>query len=257
MNLNPVIRLACRQVINNVAVGCSIGIWYAMPVHPMSTSAAIHANDTWLQSLRTQPLLRHANNVVHSNNNGLMVDRGVDADTGLADFSSDFNYDPKVNGVLIGATFEGVLAYKNYGVGVWIRGSILTVNNPVLIDNAIGAFMRTGASILLGATLEGQSPNLDPLSTAFDWSTLPVARPQYRVALQLYDFGMQLVKNSVARHFDDPSSRVLITEDRFGTFDSDFHAITRHCSWHRDHGAIDASGPRHCVVYFSSYHRTA
>ena len=174
------------QVINNAAVGCTNGIWYAMPIHPMSVSATIHANDTWLQSLRTQPLLQHANNVVHSNANGLLVDNGVDASTGLV--VEGFSYDPQINGVLIGATFEGVLAYKNYRFGVWIRGTLF----------------------------EGMSANVDPPSVPSDWWPLQTLQPQYRFALELYDFGMQLVKNSTALHFDDPQSRVLMKEDRGG-----------------------------------------
>ena len=180
----------------------------------MSVSATIHANDTWLQSLRTQPLLQHANNVVHSNANGLLVDNGVDASTGLV--VEGFSYDPQINGVLIGATFEGVLAYKNYRFGVWIRGTLLVINNPVLIDNAVGAFMRNGPCLLQGALFEGMSANVDPPSVPSDWWPLQTLQPQYRFALELYDFGMQLVKNSTALHFDDPQSRVLMKEDRGG-----------------------------------------
>ena len=202
------------QVTNNAAVGCENGIWYAMPIHPMSASATIHANDTWLQSLRTQPLLRHANNVVHGNQNGLLVDNGVDAATGLSQSSS---YDPQVNGVYIGATFDGLLSYKNYGFGVWARGTYLTVNNPVLIDNHVGAFLPNGPSVVLGGVFEGRSPNVDPPPIEDNWWDMYGRQPQTFVAFELYDFGMQLVKNSVASHYDDPNTRALVMEDEFGT----------------------------------------
>ena len=68
-------RLDCvAQFINNAASGCDNGYWYAFPTSPMGQSAAIHAHDAWLQSLRTQPLLKHANNTAHGCENGVVCD---------------------------------------------------------------------------------------------------------------------------------------------------------------------------------------
>ena len=185
-----------------------------MPDHPMSASATIHANDAWLQSLRTQPLLHHANNVVHSNNNGLFVDDGVNADTGQIE---GFSYDPQANGEYIGATFDGLLSYKNYGFGVWVRGTYLTVNNPVLIDNHVGAFLPGGPSVVLGGVFEGRSPNVDPPASTLSAIELYENQPQTFVAFELYDVGVQLAKNSIASHYDEPAVRALVIEDTFGT----------------------------------------
>ena len=151
---------------NNAAANCHFGIWYAMPNVPMSFSYTIHINDPWLQSLRTQPLLLHANNVVHGCSTGLMIDLGVNNATGVSESSS---YKPTVGNVVVGATFSNVIAYKNHDTGIWARGSKLILENPVLIDNEAGTFTPNGPNLVVNGLYIADSGNVDPWLSEADW----------------------------------------------------------------------------------------
>jgi hypothetical protein len=132
----------------------------------MGQSKDQYAADTRLQKLREMPLIRNANNVVHSCENGLLVDivrvhwyrmrvwrgsdgdctrcmrcsgsQGLDKNTGQ---TQGMSYNPKdASGAFVEAKFENVIAYKNHGFGIWTRGSYHVISNALLMDNRVGTF---------------------------------------------------------------------------------------------------------------------
>lgn len=153
-----------NTVTGNVAAGVDgVGFWYALPEHP--TGLAIERGKTiWP---RRTPLGVFRDNLAHSGDTGLNVDDGPrpDGTTESAYYQPLSNpADGKSAGVR--ASFGGFTAYKQRDHGVWLRGAGLTLGGATLADNGVGATFAANDSVMDGALLVGETPNL---GTPEDW----------------------------------------------------------------------------------------
>ncbi|MGE3615625.1 MAG: G8 domain-containing protein [Gemmatimonadales bacterium] len=140
----------------NVAAGSrGFGFWYALPVSPTGLSVGHPAKP------RATPLREFSDNVAHSNRNtGLNVDHGPRLD-GTVETA---HYAPRQvpgdnSSPIVPASFKNFVGYKSSGRAVWLRGTSLSLDNPVLADNHIGATFASNETMLRDALLVGVSAN--------------------------------------------------------------------------------------------------
>src|SRR5690606_6674947 len=132
---------------DNVAAGSDAnGFWMSPPEHPNGQflGTEISAN-TWP---RRMPIGEFKGNVAHSNYDGFMFDRNINADntfgvTGSSHIALENPADPNSN-VLV-SVFEDLTAYKNRNGGIWGRGEMHLFRDLKLADNAIGFTHASGA----------------------------------------------------------------------------------------------------------------
>jgi hypothetical protein len=103
------------------------GFWLSLPEHPIGAFLDTEAaRNIWP---RRTPLRKFKGNVAHSNYDGFMFDRNINAENvfGLAGPSympRENPADPGSKGVEV--HFEDLTAYKNRNGGVWGRGEMRT-----------------------------------------------------------------------------------------------------------------------------------
>lgn len=159
-----------NTVRNNVAAGSHhTGFWYALPQNP--TGASKSATNDANVFPRRAPLGEFSGNVAHSNQDGLMVDRGPDA-AGQVETAS---YTPKTSPALrnsrgqlenddarnppVVAEFRTFTAYKNRGNAAWLRGEHHKLTGARMADNAIGVTFASSDSTLENSLIVGDSAN--------------------------------------------------------------------------------------------------
>ncbi|EFC48803.1 hypothetical protein NAEGRDRAFT_46431 [Naegleria gruberi] len=142
--------------IGNHAVGGRFPFWFTMPTFPTGLSANRYAAGSI--NPRTAPPKPFENNVGHSSSgNALHID-----DMEKADGSTELaGYYP--SGV-VEALYNGFIAYKNRGYGVWARGGLLRFKNLFLTDNRIAMNSPPGPSIIHDSTFIGESENVGEFS---------------------------------------------------------------------------------------------
>ncbi|MES2700443.1 MAG: G8 domain-containing protein [Pseudomonadota bacterium] len=126
---------------DNVAAGSDqTGFWFALPVHPTGQFEGTPTSaNTWPRRTRVREF---SGNVAHSNFDGLMFDRGPNADGTFSVGGSNYHYpvadgaDP--NGQPLVSHFADFTAYKNRHGAVWGRGEMHLFTNLRVADNAIG-----------------------------------------------------------------------------------------------------------------------
>jgi cell migration-inducing and hyaluronan-binding protein len=135
-----------NSFIDNVAAGSDEnGFWLSMPEHPQGAFKDSDVSKTiWP---RLTPFRAFRGNVSHSNFDGFMFDRNINADNTFDASFSAFTplanpADP--NSAMLETHFENLTSYKNRNGGVWTRGELLIFSNAKLADNAIGMTNSTG-----------------------------------------------------------------------------------------------------------------
>src|SRR5690606_38069636 len=135
-----------NNYIDNVAAGSDAnGFWLSLPEHPNGQFLDTEiSKNTWPR--RTQ-LGTFKGNVAHSNYDGFMFDRNINADntfgvTGNMHIPRADPADP--NSPMLDTLFENLTAYKNRNGGFWARGEMNTIKNYKSADNAIGYTHASG-----------------------------------------------------------------------------------------------------------------
>ncbi|XP_019627189.1 PREDICTED: cell migration-inducing and hyaluronan-binding protein-like [Branchiostoma belcheri] len=158
-----------NDLLNNAAAGSPVnGIWFIFHREPTGPSAGALPRFQAEQS----PLGRFYNNRVHSNGRaGLMLDGGVKTTQATANSPNEFlslggaRYKPHQNADLsqprVPAMIEGLIAFKNWIWGSWIRGGDIWFDKCAFADNSIGLTMAS----------EGAFPN-DEGSTQRIWNSI-------------------------------------------------------------------------------------
>jgi hypothetical protein len=131
---------------DNVAAGSDEnGFWMSLPEHPNGQFLGTEiSQNTWP---RNMPLREFKGNVAHSNFDGFMFDRNINANntfgvTGNMHISRENPADPR--SPIVEQVFEDLTAYKNRNGGFWGRGEVRTIRNYRSADNAIGYTQASG-----------------------------------------------------------------------------------------------------------------
>jgi cell migration-inducing and hyaluronan-binding protein len=137
-----------NDYIDNVAAGSdSIGFWFSLPEHPNGAFLGTEISAEHLATSHAAGEFR--GNVAHSNFDGLMFDRNINADntfgvTGSSHIARENPADP--NSRSIESVIEDFTAYKNRNGGIWGRGEMKVYRNLKLADNAIGFTHASGSA---------------------------------------------------------------------------------------------------------------
>src|SRR5512139_2640262 len=131
---------------DNVAAGSDAnGFWMSLPEHP---NGAFEGSDqskaTWPRSMRMREF---KGNVAHSNYDGFMFDRNINANntfgvTGNMHIARENPAD--IRSRIVETVFEDMTAYKNRNGGFWGRGEMRTIRNYKAADNGIGYTQASG-----------------------------------------------------------------------------------------------------------------
>lgn len=188
-----------NTVEHNVVAGFTHGIWYSLPERPIGASASKYAADaiTWP---RQTPIRSCKHNVVHSNLNGLFVDLGPNADTGVAEVTQFLPRDPPRSAgffpisLVLPSRIIGTLAWKNARHGIWTRGYKHIVSDSILVDNLNGVDLVGGFNVLRDSTVYAETANVGHITTPAETAAgRSLARPhcEYcsKIAVEWYDFG--------------------------------------------------------------------
>ncbi|HHX83285.1 MAG TPA: transmembrane domain-containing protein, partial [Pseudomonadaceae bacterium] len=206
---------------NNVAAGSDqIGFWMAFPEHPTGQfeGTEISAN-TWPR--RTQ-IREFSGNVAHSNFDGLMLDRGPNAE---GRFNAGGNphmafSDPANATGPLDSYITDFTAYKSRNGGIWARGEQHVFSNLKLADNAIGythAYPgiepQGGAytSKVVDSLFVGESDNIGnpttPEEIAYGRSLPHPELPDYPIrGYEYYDF-LHFVEDTTFVNYEDNDTR--------------------------------------------------
>jgi cell migration-inducing and hyaluronan-binding protein len=203
--------------VDNVAAGSDQnGFWLSLPEHPNGQFLGTEiSKNTWPR----RTLIREfRNNTAHSNFDGFMFDRHINADNtfGLAGPS----YLPKENPAdpnskSLDTPFENLVTYKNRNGGFWGRGELFVVRNLKTADNAIGFTMSSGAfgreaftSLVVDSLFVGETENIGnpvtPEEKAYGRS-LPKRRiPDFPIhGYQYYDYRVDVANTTFVNYQDN------------------------------------------------------
>src|SRR6187399_201882 len=132
---------------DNVAAGSDQnGFWMSLPEHPNGKFEGTEiAAKTWP---RRTPFREFKGNVAHSNYDGFMFDRNINANntfsvTGSSHTGLENPADP--NSKVLESVFENLTTYKNRNGGMWGRGEMHVFRNVKFADNAMGYTHASGA----------------------------------------------------------------------------------------------------------------
>jgi len=206
--------------IDNVAAGSDAnGFWLSLPEHPIGQFLGTEiARNIWP---RRTPLREFRGNVAHSNFDGFMFDRNINAENvfGLAGPSympKDNPADP--NSKSVEAHFENLTAYKNRNGGVWGRGEMHVFRNLKAADNAIGFTHSSGSfgddlftSLVVDSLFVGETENIGnpvtPEEKAYGRSLPKRLIPDYPIhGYEYYDYRHDVV-NTTFVNFQDNEQR--------------------------------------------------
>lgn len=204
----------------NVAAGSDqSGFWMSLPEHP---NGAFQDSDiskaTWP---RRTKIREFRDNVAHSNFDGFMFDRNINADNtfGLAGNT----YGPKENPAdpnskSLETHFENLVTYKNRNGGFWGRGELFVVRNLKTADNAVGFTMSSGAfgreaftSLVIDSLFVGETENIGnpvtPEEKTYGRSLPKRLIPDFPIhGYQYYDYRVD-VANTTFMNYQDNKQR--------------------------------------------------
>ncbi|MGH8226430.1 MAG: G8 domain-containing protein [Steroidobacteraceae bacterium] len=204
--------------IDNVAAGSeSTGFWIALPVHPMGPFEGTDVgNATWPRRMR---LGEFKGNVAHSNFDGLIMDRGPQADGHFRVGGHIAHANPAdPNSPVVETVIEDFTAYKNRNSGMWERGEEDLGKNLKLADNGIGFTHAAGGfghyaftSRVVDSRFVGETANIGnprtPAEIAYGRSLPEPALPDFPIrGYEFYDYLDQL-DNDTFVNFEDNATR--------------------------------------------------
>jgi cell migration-inducing and hyaluronan-binding protein len=205
---------------DNVAAGSdSNGFWMSLPEHPNGKFEGTEISaKTWP---RRTPFREFKGNVAHSNYDGFMFDRNINANntfgvTGNAHMPKENPADPASK--TVETVFENLTAYKNRNGGIWGRGEMHTFRNVKLADNAMGYTHASGSagrdlftskvvdSLFVGETENIGNPGTDG-EKAYGRSLPKPQMPDFPIrGYEYYDYRHD-VENVTFRNYEDNATR--------------------------------------------------
>jgi hypothetical protein len=209
-----------NDFIDNVAAGSDEnGFWMSLPEHPNGQFLDTEiSKNTWPRRTK-QGVFR--GNVAHSNFDGFMFDRNINADntfglTGNSHMPKEDPTDP--NSPTVESVYENLIAYKNRNGGIWGRGEMHTFRNYKSADNAIGFTHAAGnagrdpfSSLVVDSLFVGETDNIGnpetPEEKAIGRSVPKRTIPDFPVrGYEYYDYRDDVV-NTTFVNFQDNSLR--------------------------------------------------
>jgi len=204
---------------DNVAAGSdSNGFWMSLPEHP---NGAFEGTDQSKAAWPRRTKFREfKGNVAHSNYDGFMFDRNINANntfgvTGSSHTGLENPADPNSKAVV--SVFENLTTYKNRNGGVWGRGEAHQFRNVKFADNAIGFTHASGGarfaytsevldSLFVGETENVGNPGTDA-EKAYGRSLPKPMLPDYPIrGYEYYDYRHDVV-NTTFRNYQDNATR--------------------------------------------------
>jgi cell migration-inducing and hyaluronan-binding protein len=205
---------------DNVAAGSDVtGFWLSLPEHPNGQFEGTQISKSiWP---RRTPLREFKGNVAHSNYDGFMFDRNINADntfgvTGNAHMPKENPADP--NSRTLESLFEDLTAYRNRNGGIWGRGEMHVFKNAKLADNAMGFTHATGSlgrdaftSKVVDSLFVGETENIGNPRTegerAYGRSLPKPQMPDFPIrGYEYYDYSQDVV-NVTFRNYQDNATR--------------------------------------------------
>jgi cell migration-inducing and hyaluronan-binding protein len=205
---------------DNVAAGSDAnGFWMSLPEHPNGQFEGTEiAKATWPRRTKFREF---KGNVAHSNYDGFMFDRNINANntftvTGSSQTGLENPADP--NSKVLETVFENLTAYKNRNGAIWGRGEMHVFRNVKLADNAIGYTHASGAfgryaftskvvdSLFVGETENIGNPRTDA-EKAYGRSLPKPEMPDFPIrGYEYYDYRHD-VENVTFRNYQDNATR--------------------------------------------------
>jgi hypothetical protein len=206
-----------NSFVGNVAAGSDqIGFWMSLPEHPNGQFLNTEiSRNTWP---RRTHLREFRDNVAHSNFDGFMFDRNINADNtfGLAGNT----YLPKENPAdpnsrTLETHFDNLITYKNRNGGFWGRGELFVVRNLKSADNAIGFTMSSGAfgreaftSLVVDSLFVGETENIGnpvtPEEKAYGRSLPKRLIPDFPIrGYEYYDYRVDVADTTFVNYQDN------------------------------------------------------
>ncbi len=206
--------------IDNVAAGSDEnGFWWSLPEHPQGKFEGTEiSKNTWPRRTR---MAEFRGNVAHSNYDGFMLDRNINAEGvfGLAGPSHVAKVNPADdNSKSVESLLVDLTAYKNRNGGAWSRGELHVYKNYKAADNAIGFTSSTGSfgadtftSLVIDSRFVGETDNIGnpvtPEEKAYGRSLPKRSIPDYPIhAYEYYDYRHDVV-NTTFVNFQDNKQR--------------------------------------------------
>jgi G8 domain len=205
---------------DNVAAGSdSNGFWMSLPEHPNGAFAdADISKVTWP---RRTPFREFKGNVAHSNYDGFMFDRNINANntfgvTGNAHMPKENPADNTSK--TVETVFENLTSYKNRNGGIWGRGEMHIFRNVKVADNAMGYTHASGSagrdpftSLVVDSLFVGETENIGNPTTdaekAYGRSLPKPQLPDFPIrGYEYYDYRHDVV-NVTFRNYEDNATR--------------------------------------------------
>jgi hypothetical protein len=205
---------------DNVAAGSdSTGFWMSLPEHPNGQFDGTEMSKTiWP---RRTPFREFKGNTAHSNYDGFMFDRNINANntfgvTGNAHMPKENPAD--ANSKTVETDFENLTSYKNRNGGIWGRGEMHVFRNVKVADNAMGYTHASGSagrdpftskvvdSLFVGETENVGNPATDA-EKAYGRSLPKPQMPDFPIrGYEYYDYRHD-VENVTFRNYKDNATR--------------------------------------------------
>jgi cell migration-inducing and hyaluronan-binding protein len=205
---------------DNVAAGSdSNGFWMSLPEHPQGKFEGTELSaQTWP---RRTPFKEFKGNVAHSNYDGFMFDRNINANntfgvTGNAHMPKENPAD--ANSKTVETVFENLTSYKNRNGAIWGRGEMHVFRNVKVADNAMGYTHASGSagrdpftskvvdSLFVGETENIGNPRTDA-EKAYGRSLPKPTMPDFPIrGYEYYDYRHD-VENVTFVNFQDNATR--------------------------------------------------
>jgi hypothetical protein len=206
--------------IDNVAAGSDEnGFWLSLPEHPNGQFLGTEiSKNTWP---RRTKMREFKGNVAHSNYDGFLFDRNINAENvfGLAGPSFMPRENPADNNSKrLETHLDNLTTYKNRNGGFWGRGEMFVVRNLKTADNAIGYTMSTGSigddvftSRVVDSLFVGETENIGnpvtPEEIAYGRSLPKRLIPDFPIrGYEYYDYRLDVV-NTTFVNFQDNKQR--------------------------------------------------
>jgi cell migration-inducing and hyaluronan-binding protein len=204
---------------DNVAAGSDAnGFWMSLPEHPNGQFEGTDISKaTWP---RRTPFREFKGNVAHSNYDGFMFDRNINANntfgvTGSSHTGHENPADPNSRALV--TVFEDLTTYKNRNGGIWGRGELHQFRNVKFADNAMGFTHAAGggrheySSQVVDSLFVGETENVGNPSTpeekAYGRTFPKPTMPDFPIrGYEYYDYRHDVV-NTTFRNYEDNATR--------------------------------------------------